>query len=68
MVLREPGLGVATKLAAKGIMASGGHFYGVRCLEAQGVDAEHGALRVSFVHYTSQREVAKLIGALDELL
>jgi selenocysteine lyase/cysteine desulfurase len=68
MVLREPGEGVAARLAPKGIMTGGGNFYGVRCLEAQGVDAEHGALRVSFVHYTSKEEVAKLIAALDEVL
>lgn len=68
MVLREPGAEVAAKLAPKGIMAGGGHFYGVRCLEAQGVKSEHGALRVSFVHYTSPKEVTKLIEALDQVL
>jgi cysteine desulfurase family protein (TIGR01976 family) len=68
MVLREPGAAVAEKLAPMGIMAGGGHFYGVRCLEAQGVNAEHGALRVSFVHYTSEDEVTKLINALDAVL
>lgn len=68
MVLREPGAAAAAKLATKGIMTSGGDFYGVRCLKAQGVNPEHGALRVSFVHYTSQDEVAKLISALDDLL
>jgi selenocysteine lyase/cysteine desulfurase len=68
MVLREPGADVAAKLAPKGIMTGGGSFYGVRCLEAQGVDPAHGALRVSFVHYTSKDEVAKLIDALDEVL
>jgi len=68
MVLREPGAVAAAKLAPKGIMTSGGDFYGGRCLEAQGVNPQHGALRVSFVHYTSQDEVAKLISALDEIL
>jgi cysteine desulfurase family protein (TIGR01976 family) len=68
MVLREPGATVAEKLAPMGIMAGGGHFYGVRCLEAQGVSADHGALRVSFVHYTSEDEVTKLINALDAVL
>ena len=68
MVLPERGEIAAAKLAPKGIMAGGGHFYGVRCLEAQGVSAEHGALRVSFVHYTSPDEVTKLIAALDEIL
>jgi cysteine desulfurase family protein (TIGR01976 family) len=68
MVVRERASEVAAKLAPMGVMTSGGHFYGVRCLEGQGVDTEHGALRVSFVHYTSSDEVTKLIGALDELL
>jgi selenocysteine lyase/cysteine desulfurase len=68
MVLQEPGADVAAKLAPKGIMAGGGSFYGVRCLEAQGVSPAHGALRVSFVHYTSPDEISKLIRALDELL
>ena len=68
MVTRAPGADVAAKLAPMGIMASGGHFYGVRCLEGQGVDANHGALRVSFVHYTSKDEVTKLIKALDAVV
>jgi selenocysteine lyase/cysteine desulfurase len=68
MVAAERASEIAAKLAPMGVMTSGGHFYGVRCLEGQGVDVEHGALRVSFVHYTSREEVAKLIGALDELL
>jgi selenocysteine lyase/cysteine desulfurase len=68
MVVREPGADLAAKLAPMGIMTSGGHFYGVRCLAGQGVDTKHGALRVSFVHYTSKDEVTKLIRALDEVL
>lgn len=68
MALNEPGEAVAAKLASKGIMAGGGNFYGVRCLEAQGVNPDHGVLRVSFVHYTSHDEVAKLMQALDEVL
>ena len=65
LVTRERGEDVAAKLAARGIMCGGGNFYGVRCLEAQGVDPDHGALRVSFVHYTSEQEVAKLMEALE---
>ena len=68
MVLGDPGEAVAAKLAPMGIMAGGGDFYAVRCLEAQGVDPRHGALRVSFVHYTSEDEVEKLIAALDAVL
>lgn len=68
MVLGEPGSAAAARLAGKGVMCSGGGFYGVRCLAAQGVDPDHGALRVSFVHYTHPDEVKKLIAALDEVL
>jgi selenocysteine lyase/cysteine desulfurase len=65
MVLKEPGAEIAARLARRGIMCGGGDFYAVRCLEAQGVDPDHGALRVSFTHYTMKEEVAKLIAALD---
>ena len=68
LVAAEAGEAIADKLAPKGIMAGGGNFYGVRCLKAQGVDPDHGALRVSFVHYTSQEEVTKLIQSLDDVL
>jgi len=59
---------VAEKLAPLGVMAGGGDFYGVRCLKGLGIDPDHGVLRVSFVHYTSQAEVDKLIKALDHVL
>lgn len=68
MKLEQPGAAVAEKLAAFGIMAGGGSFYGDRCLHAQGVDPAFGVLRASLVHYTSKEEVAKLIRALDEVL
>lgn len=68
MALSEPGNDVARRLAARGIMCGGGDFYGVRCLEAQGVDPAHGALRISFVHYTSEQEIEKLLRALDQVL
>jgi len=37
-------------------------------MQAQGVDPNHGALRLSFVHYTTQDEVDKLIDALEQVL
>ena len=46
-------------------MASGGHFYAYRLLEALGLNPGHGVLRVSFTHYTSPAEVQRLIEALD---
>ncbi len=68
MVLKDPGAEAAAKLAPYGVMAGGGDFYAVRCLEAQGVDPDHGALRVSFVHYTAKEEIEKLMRALDETI
>ncbi len=66
--LQQKGSDAAEKLAKLGIMAGGGDFYGVRCLQAQGIDPDHGVLRVSFVHYTKKQEVDKLISALDQVL
>ncbi len=37
-------------------------------LQAMGVDLEKGVLRLSFVHYTDQAEMDRLITALDEVL
>lgn len=59
---------VAALLAENGIMAGGGDFYAVRALEAMGVDPSEGVLRISFTHYTSEAEVAKLTEALDRVL
>jgi cysteine desulfurase family protein (TIGR01976 family) len=53
------------KLAARGIMAAGGHFYAVRLLQALGIDPARGVLRLSFLHYTTATEIRMLIEALD---
>ncbi len=59
---------VAAALAVHGVMAGGGDFYATRALEALGVDLETGVLRMSFVHYTTETEVKRLILALDLVL
>ncbi|WP_422050511.1 aminotransferase class V-fold PLP-dependent enzyme [Shimia sp.] len=68
MVAQTPGEALAERLAAHDIMAGGGDFYAVRALEGMNVDLTHGVLRVSFVHYTSEQEVSRLIDALDAVL
>lgn len=68
LALNRPAAPAAKALAAYGIMASGGHFYAVRALEALGIDPEQGVLRLSFTHYTHKDEIAKLIAALDAIL
>jgi selenocysteine lyase/cysteine desulfurase len=64
----RPGEDLARDLAAHRIMAGGGDFYARRLVEALGIDAEHGVLRLSFLHYTAPAEVDQLIKALDQVL
>jgi selenocysteine lyase/cysteine desulfurase len=45
-----------------------GNFYAYRLVKALGIDTDDGAVRASFVHYTSEAEVSRLIEALDRLL
>ena len=66
--LPGPGNEAAEKLAKHGIMTAGGDFYGARPLKSMGIDLGKGALRLSFVHYTSQSEIDQLLNALDDVL
>lgn len=68
MALKRPAAEAAAELVRHGIMAAGGDFYAVRALEAMGIAPEQGVLRLSFTHYTTQDEVARLIDALDHVL
>ncbi len=68
IVCDRPGAEIAEALVPHGIMAGGGDFYAHRPLEALGVDPAHGVCRMSFVHYTTEAEVDRLIGALDQVL
>lgn len=68
MLHERPGAELAEALAGQGVIAGGGHFYAVRPLTALGVDPEHGVLRLSLTHYTSEAEVAQAIAALDAVL
>jgi cysteine desulfurase family protein (TIGR01976 family) len=56
---------IAARLSGKGIAAGAGHFYAARLLDAVGIPAEIGVLRLSFVHYTSQHDLNQLLTALD---
>ncbi len=59
---------VAASLVASRIMPGIGHFSAKRLVEALGLDAETGALRLSFVHYTDAADLARLGDALDAAL
>jgi len=56
---------IAERLVEQGIMASAGGFYANRLLEALGVNLADGAVRISWVHYTSAEDITALIDALD---
>ena len=64
----RPSADVADALAAHGVMAGAGDFYAVRTIGAMGCDADAGVLRLSFVHYTTDDEVAQLMKGLDACL
>ena len=66
--LSVPGIEAAEKLAEFGIMAGGGDFYGIRPLQALGIDIDKGVLRLSLVHYNSNNDVNKLLNALEDVI
>ena len=59
---------IAVALAAHRVMASGGHFYAYRVLQGMDVDPYSGAVRVSWVHYTTEAEIHQMIDALQAVL
>lgn len=66
--LRRPVAEVEAALVHRRMMVGAGDFYAPRLLKALGIDPETGALRMSFVHYTAEEEIDRLIEALDETL
>ena len=64
----RPAKDIAADLADRKIMAGAGNFYAVRLLEALNIPTDPGVLRLSFVHYTNQREIFQLIDGLDVTL
>ncbi len=65
---RKPLEDVFAKLTEQKLMVGAGHFYGVRPLLSMGIPIEKGVLRLSFVHYTTADEVARLIEGLGKAL
>ena len=55
-------------MAEHQIAVRAGSFYAWRCVEALGIDAKDGVVRVSMVHYNTVDEVDRLIAALEAVL
>lgn len=58
----------AERLAAAKLGVGVGNFYAYRLVKALGIDPDDGAVRLSFVHYTSKAEVERMIQTLGSLL
>jgi len=59
---------IAMQLAKQNIGIGNGNCYAYRLMKALGIPAEQGVLRLSFVHYTRQEELTRLMEALDQIL
>ena len=59
---------IASALAAAGFGVGVGNFYAYRLVKALGIDPDDGAVRVSFVHYTSKDEIDRLLQELARCL
>ena len=59
---------IGTALARENIGVGVGNFYAYRAIKALGIDPDDGAVRLSFVHYTSKDEVDRLMRELDRCL
>ena len=59
---------IAERLAEKEVGVGYGNFYAVRCVEALGLPADPGVIRISMVHYNTMQEVDRLITALEDVI
>ena len=54
-------------LVKKNLATRNDNFYAWRCMEALGIDADDGVVRISLVHYNTKEEVQNLIEVLKEI-
>lgn len=66
--LKRPVPDVAKSLVESRMMIGTGDFYAPRLLDEMGIPTDPGVLRMSFIHYTTQEEIDRLIEALDRAL
>ena len=66
--LRRSATEVAKSLVRRRMMVGVGGFYAPRLLDEMGIAPQPGVLRMSFIHYTTEKEIDRLIEALDRAL
>jgi selenocysteine lyase/cysteine desulfurase len=59
---------IAAELAAQRIGIGNGNFYAYRLMQALDIPPEQGVVRLSFVHYTTNHELTRLMEALNRIL
>ena len=58
---------LAEKLAKRGIFVWSGGFYANELIQSLGLQERGGLLRVGFVHYNTEEEVVRVLGALEDI-
>ena len=66
--LRRPIPDMVAALTEQKMMVGAGDFYAPRLLEGMGITPENGVLRMSFIHYSTEDEINRLVDALDQAL
>lgn len=66
--VERPVTQVAKSLVRSRMMVGVGDFYAPRLLDEMGIAAVPGVLRMSFLHYTTEEDIDRLIEALDRAL
>jgi cysteine desulfurase family protein (TIGR01976 family) len=61
-------LELSTKLGDRGFFTWDGNYYALNLTEHLGVEKSGGFLRIGLVHYNTQEEVDRLLGALREIV
>jgi selenocysteine lyase/cysteine desulfurase len=57
-------LELATRLGEQGIFTWDGNYYAINLTERLGVEKDGGFLRIGLVHYNTEQEVDRVLGAL----
>ncbi len=58
---------VAAEMGRRGIYVWDGHYYAVEAMRQLGLLEQGGLVRIGFVHYTTAKEVDRVLGVLEEL-
>jgi len=66
--LQQSSQSLASRLQDVGIGTENGNFYAHRLISDLGIDPDDGVVRISLVHYNTQRDVEKILRELDRAL